>query len=238
MDDALDGHRVREEPIAVAARRGRRHDAVDQEVDRAGGNGTLAGADEADRLAQRLPAARREDPMIGRHGDPLAIGEGDVVHGPHTARDDVGDAADGERPGGLVEDPQRRVRELLPVAGGPVGVQVGDVPRPHLVGALGWAREGDPGLGRQTTHAVAEPLARHEDRAADVEAERVVLERRAVRLAHQEADQARVALVHLLLAHAERDARRVDHGEVVGHRAVEAHEAIVEDVDAFLLTHA
>ena len=45
-----------------------------------------------------------------------------------------------------------------------------------------------------------EPLARHEDRAADVEAEGVVLERRAVPVAHQEADQALVRLVHLRLA--------------------------------------
>ena len=197
-------------------------------------------ADEADRLAQRLPAARREDPMVGRHGDALAVGERDVVDGPHAARDDVGDAADGERPGGLVEHPERRVRELArrsPAA--PVGVQVGDraASRPRRRASVGRAKA--TGVSpRQATHPVAEPLARHEDRAADVEAERVVLERRAVRLAHQEADQARVALVHLLLAHAERDARRVDDGEVVGHRAVEADEAVVEDVDAILLTHA
>src|SRR6185312_12073385 len=37
--------------------------------------------------------------------------------------------------------------------------------------------------------AVPEPLARDEDRRADVEAEGVVLKRRAVPIAHQEADQ-------------------------------------------------
>ena len=52
-----------------------------------------------------------------------------------------------------------------------------------------------------------EPLARDEDRAADVEAEGVVLERRAVPVAHQEADQALVGLVHLVLAAGEADAR-------------------------------
>ena len=76
-----------------------------------------------------------------------------------------------------------------------------------------------------------EPLARDEDRAADVEAEGVVLERRAVPVAHQEADQALVRLVHLGLPPREGDAGAVDDGEVVGHRVVEADEAVVEDAD-------
>ena len=74
-----------------------------------------------------------------------------------------------------------------------------------------------------------EPLARDEDRAADVEAEAVVLERRAVPLAHQEADQARRRSRPGLLAPGKRDARGVDDREVVGHRPVEADEAVVED---------
>ena len=76
-----------------------------------------------------------------------------------------------------------------------------------------------------------EPLARDEDRAADVEAEGVVLERRPVPLAHQEADQALVGLVHLVLAAGEADPRAVDDREVVGHRVVEPDEAVVEDRD-------
>ncbi len=78
---------------------------------------------------------------------------------------------------------------------------------------------------------VPEPLARDEDRAADVEAEGVVLERRPVPLAHQEADQALVGLVHLLLAPGEADPRAVHDREVVRHRAVEPDEAVVEDAD-------
>ena len=78
---------------------------------------------------------------------------------------------------------------------------------------------------------MAEPFARHEDRAAHVETEGVVLEGRAVPVAHQEADQAFVRLVHLVLAAGERDAGAVDDREVVGHRAVETHEAVVEDVN-------
>ncbi len=80
---------------------------------------------------------------------------------------------------------------------------------------------------------MAKPFPRHEDRAADVEAERVVLERRAVTVAHQEADQALVRRVHLVLVAGERDACAVDDREVVGHRVVEPHEAVVEDVGSF-----
>ena len=78
---------------------------------------------------------------------------------------------------------------------------------------------------------MAEPLARDEDRRSDVEAERVVLERSPVAIAHEKADQARVRLVHLLLAASERDARPVHDREVVGHRIVEAHEAVIENFD-------
>ena len=74
-----------------------------------------------------------------------------------------------------------------------------------------------------------EPLARDEDRAADVEAERVVLERRPVPVAHQESDQARVCVVDLVAPAGEADPRRVHHREVVGHRRVEPDEAVVED---------
>ena len=75
------------------------------------------------------------------------------------------------------------------------------------------------------------PLARHEQRRLDVEAEEVVLERRAVTLAHEEAHESRTALLHRLEPRAERDARGVDDGEIVRDRRVQAHEAVVEDVD-------
>ena len=76
---------------------------------------------------------------------------------------------------------------------------------------------------------MAKPLARDEDRAANVEAERVVLERRAVPVAHQEADQAGVGVVELVLVPREADAGAVDDREIVGHRGVEPDEAVVED---------
>ena len=82
-----------------------------------------------------------------------------------------------------------------------------------------------------------EPLARHEDRAADVEAEGVVLEGCAVPVPHQEPDQAGVGVVQLGLPPREADAGAVDDREVVGHRAVEAHEAVVEDLDRVLRYH-
>src|SRR5262249_25596982 len=78
---------------------------------------------------------------------------------------------------------------------------------------------------------MAEPLAGDEDRRADVEAKRVVLERRSVPVAHEEADQALVRLVHLLLAAREADTRGVDDREIGRHRAVEPDEAVVEDAD-------
>ena len=55
----------------------------------------------------------------------------------------------------------------------------------------------------ERAHAVTLPLARHEQRRLDVEAEEVVLERRAVALAHEEAHEARVALAHVLEGEAE-----------------------------------
>jgi hypothetical protein len=78
---------------------------------------------------------------------------------------------------------------------------------------------------------VPEPLAGDEDRRSDVEAKRVVLERRAVPLAHEEANETLVRLLHLLLAAREADARPVDDREVVGHGVVEPHEAVIEDLD-------
>jgi hypothetical protein len=76
---------------------------------------------------------------------------------------------------------------------------------------------------------VPEPFARDEQRAADVEAERVVLERRSVALAHQEPDQAGVRVVQLVPAPREADARGVHDREVGRHRVVQADETVVED---------
>ena len=74
-------------------------------------------------------------------------------------------------------------------------------------------------------------LADDEDRRLDEEAEVAVLERRAVALAHEEADQPLVALGHLVGGDVERDARGVDDGEVGREGAVEREEAAVEDFD-------
>jgi hypothetical protein len=84
---------------------------------------------------------------------------------------------------------------------------------------------------------VSHPLTRDEDRAADVKAERVVLEGRAVPVAHQEADQPLVGLVHLVLVAREGNAGAVHDREIAGHHAVEPHETVVEDADRVLGDH-
>ncbi len=81
---------------------------------------------------------------------------------------------------------------------------------------------------------MAHPLARDEDRRPDVEAEDGVLERARVLLAHEEADQARVRRVHLLLVAGEAHPRAVDDGEIAGHRLVEANEAVIQNRDEVL----
>src|SRR5438105_14869518 len=53
---------------------------------------------------------------------------------------------------------------------------------------------------RQAADPVPEPFASDEDRRADVKPERVVLEGGPVAIAHQEADQPLVGLVHLLFS--------------------------------------
>src|SRR5436190_15924574 len=57
-------------------------------------------------------------------------------------------------------------------------------------------------------------------------------------IAHEEADQSLVRLVHLVLAAREADACRVDDGKVSSHRAVEANEAVVEDANRVLSYHS
>ena len=101
---------------------------------------------------------------------------------------------------------------------------------PHIRVAVD-VNKGDLRITRQTANTVAEPFPCDEDRAADVEPESVVLERRAVPVAHQEADQALVGVVQLRLAPRERDAGGICDGEVVCQHAVEADEAVIEDLD-------
>jgi hypothetical protein len=81
---------------------------------------------------------------------------------------------------------------------------------------------------------VAEPFARDEDRAADVEAEDGMLERACVPLPDQEPDQAFIPLVQLGPVAREADAGSVDDGEVARHVRVEPDEAVVEDRDRAL----
>ncbi len=81
---------------------------------------------------------------------------------------------------------------------------------------------------------MSHPLARDEDRAPDVKAERVVLERRAVALAHEETDQTGIRVVELLLAAGEGDARAVDDGEVARHGVVQADEPVIQHGDRVL----
>ena len=120
-------------------------------------------------------------------------------------------------------DGLERVRAGLPDLAADV-VGLGDV---EVVGRLRVAH----GELVEGADPVPEPLARDEDRAADVEAERVVLERRPVPVAHQEPDQPRVGVVDLFAPAREADACGVDDREVVGHRLVEPDEAVVEDGD-------
>jgi hypothetical protein len=71
-----------------------------------------------------------------------------------------------------------------------------------------------------------------------VKAEGVVLEGCAVPVTHQESDQAGVRVVDLVPPAGEADAGPVHDGEVVGHRCIEAHEAVVENGYANLRGHS
>ncbi|HEV8686007.1 MAG TPA: hypothetical protein VGQ84_01940 [Gaiellaceae bacterium] len=91
--------------------------------------------------------------------------------------------------------------------------------------------ERDDCVAGETPDSVPKPLARNEERAADVEAEGIVLERCAVPVTHEETDQAGIRLAHLGDATAEADPRRVDDREVIRHRVVEPDETVVENWD-------
>jgi hypothetical protein len=130
----------------------------------------------------------------------------------------------------------RRLRDLVGDRLEGVRARLSDL-RAHVLG------RGDVELVRRdrVTHAelvegadtVPEPLARHEDRGADVEAKRVVLERRPMPFAHEEADEPGVGLLHRLLAAREADPRGIDHREIARHRVVEADEPVIKDLDRF-----
>src|SRR5919197_3655249 len=94
--------------------------------------------------------------------------------------------------------------------------------------------EGHDGIACETSDTVSEPFTGDEDRCANVEAEGVILERRSVPVPHEEADQALVGLVHLILAARKADTGGVDDREVGCHRAVEADEAVIEDANRVL----
>ena len=85
---------------------------------------------------------------------------------------------------------------------------------------------------------MSEPFARDEDRRADMEPERVVLERRPVPIPHQEPDQSLVGLFHDVLATGEADPGGVHDREVGRHRVVEPHEPVVEDTDGVFGYHS
>ena len=93
-------------------------------------------------------------------------------------------------------------------------------------------------VARQAADTMSKPFARDEERAAHVEAERVVFEWGPVPIAHQKADQTLVGVVHLVLAPGEADASRIHHREVGRHGVVEPDEAMVEDTDGVLGYHS
>jgi hypothetical protein len=78
--------------------------------------------------------------------------------------------------------------------------------------------------------AVADPLARDEDRQLDVQLDLAHLERRRVPVAHQVADQAGV-VARGLRARAVADARGLDDRAIVAHVVDDADEAVVEHRD-------
>ena len=69
-----------------------------------------------------------------------------------------------------------------------------------------------------------------EQRGFDDEPEIAVLERRAVAITHQEADQSLVLLRDLLRSEVEGDASAVGYGEISRERTIERKKTVVEDV--------
>ena len=57
-------------------------------------------------------------------------------------------------------------------------------------------------------------------------------------IAHEEADQTRVGVVHLVLPPGEADSRSVHDREVGRHRVVQPDEAMIEDTDRVLRYHS
>ena len=77
-------------------------------------------------------------------------------------------------------------------------------------------------------------LADDEKRRFDDKSEVAMLERTSVALAHEESDEACIALAHLVRRLIERDARTVYDGKIGGEDAVERNEAVVEDMSRVL----
>ena len=77
-------------------------------------------------------------------------------------------------------------------------------------------------------------LADDEKRRFDDKSEVAMLERTSVALAHEESDEACIALAHLVRRLIERDARTVYDGKIGGEDAVECNEAVVEDMSRVL----
>ena len=200
----------------------------------------------ADLALRRLRVAQRDEVHQGARVDrPVELGVGpDRQHGPRQlARDALLDQLLVGAVGGLVdllEPLARGLRELGLDRLERVRPGLADL-RAHVLGRRHVELVGRPRVAHrelvERPDAVPEPLARDEDRRAHVEAKRVVLERRPVPLAHQEADQALVRLVHLVDAPREADPSAVHDREVVRHRVVEPHEAVIEDADGVVGYH-
>jgi hypothetical protein len=81
--------------------------------------------------------------------------------------------------------------------------------------------------------AVADPLARHEDRQLHMVLDLAHLERRRVAMAHEIVDEAAI-LADLARAAAIGDARRLHDRGIVAHIVDDAHEAMIEHGDRLI----
>ena len=149
-------------------------------------------------------AQRDEVHQRARVDRPVELGVGaDRQHAArHLARDALLDQPLVRRVRRLVDRPQLLARLLGELVGDRlerVRARLADL-RADVLGGRDVELVGRPRVAHaelvERADAVPEPLPRDEDRAADVEAERVVLERRPVPVAHQEPDQPLVGFVH------------------------------------------
>ncbi|HXK39440.1 MAG TPA: hypothetical protein VJ837_01255 [Candidatus Paceibacterota bacterium] len=54
-------------------------------------------------------------------------------------------------------------------------------------------------------------------------------------IAHQESDEAFIALIHFFLSDCEGNPGRIDYGKVIGHRVVETYESMLEEPELLRL---